>query len=905
MSELGIQLLIAVLLLTQCIPFFTSLSIIKSFPYSSQEEEEYVRKWALPISIAVNVLVLLVTILIIFPTRNPLLQAIELLTLKCSYSDIMRLVSTNLICLALSMIFPLVAGCVYFGSSDALRLDKRSKAGLMLLCSVLCVPMLFACVFAHSGTSTLELEEICRKTTITVQDLLTDEEEEQDISYVVLHNSGTLAQELGTLYLSDDPYALSYVAIDPVRVAPGESYQFTMSADRSMNIKKVGGSIVYLSDKSGNILDSVTVPALTKGDSYKRSGEAWKIVHPVVETAISVAAPTFSAESGFYDTAFSLTLSGAPGTTVHYTLDCTTPTADSPVYNSPIWVYDRSGEENQYVSLPNLVRDYLNKAAPKTTPVDKCFVVRAVAVDAQGQVSSVVTKSYFVSLDKYRNRTVLSLVSDPDGLFSDETGICVTGTAYDEWYQKAYANTPPQEEIDIAGRPTENYIQHGMDWERQADMEVFDQAESILTQPAGIRVQGNGSRYDLLTKRFSIYARKAYSGSSYFNKNLLNEAEQHSLYTRAGDLFAISQTLGQDCSAATIDCRPITVFVDGEYWQRCYLCEKFDEKNFAQKYGLHPDNVVIVKNGESADSMNEGIHPFSLLWSFLKTHDLAEDDAYEQYGEILDIQSYIDASCYEVFLANTDYNETFNNLYWHTVVRENEEEGDTRWRCGLYDMDLLWSLSEEFQGTASYQINPFQQHGKFCQTSPITEWPIFSNLRKNEQFNQQFVLTFMDLVNTRFSVEYTTKVLNDLSITDNSRWEFFQNRLDYIVPYLAEEFDLSGTQETVTLVSNLPGAPIRLNTIQPELAGYWLATVPEVPEVEMGWENTEETPFVFSGEYRWSGSYFTDYPVTVSTDQPGFSHWEVTANGVTKTYTGTTLEVPVAKGGVQIRAVFQ
>lgn len=878
MSELGIQLLIAVLLLTHFIPFFTSLSIIKTFPYSSQEEEEYVRKWALPISIAVNVLVLLITVLIIFSTRNPLLQAIELLTLKCSYSDIMRLVSTNLICLALSMIFPLVAGCVYFGPSDTLRFNKRNKAGLMLLCSVLCVPMLFACVFAHDGTSTLELEEICRKTTMTVQDFLTDEEEEQDISYVVLHNAGTLAQELGTIYLSDDPYALAYVAIDSVRIEPGESYQFTMSADRSMNIKKAGGSIVYLSDKSGNIIDSVTVPALDKGDSYKRSGATWKIVHPVVETAVSVAAPTFSAESGFYDTAFSLTLSGAPGTTVHYTLDCSTPAADSPVYNTPIWVYDRSEEENQYVSLPNLVRDYLNKKASDPTPVDKCFVVRAVAVDAQGQVSDVVTKSYFVSLDKYRNDTVLSLVSDPEGLFSDETGICVTGTAYDEWYQKAYAKTPAGEEIDTTDMPTENYMQHGMDWERKADMEVFDQAESILAQPVGIRVQGNSARYSKKLQRFSIYARKEYSGNTYFDKNLLNEAAQHSLYTREGDLFTISHTLGQGRGAAVIDYRPVTVFVDGEYWQRCYLYEKFDEKNFAQKYGLHPDNVVIVKNGESTDGMKDGTHPFSLLWSFLDKHDLAENTAYEQYGEILDIQSYIDASCYEIFLANMDYIEKANNLYWHTVIKENEEEGDTRWRCGLYDMDLGWTrLFEEFQGTPSYQINPFQEHGKFIQTSPITEWPIFSNLRKNEQFNQQFVLTFMDLVNTNFSVNYTIKVLNDLAISSKSIWEFFQNRLDYIVPYLAEEFDLTGTQETVTLVSNLPGAPIRLNTIQPEL----------------------------SGGSGWSGSYFTDYPVTVSTDQPGFSHWEVTANGVTKTYTGATLEVPVAKGGVQIRAVFQ
>ena len=109
------------------------------------------------------------------------------------------------------------------------------------------------------------------------------------------------------------------------------------------------------------------------------------------------------------------------------------------------------------------------------------------------------------------------------------------------------------------------------------------------------------------------------------------------------------------------------------------------------------------------------------------------------------------------------------------------------------------------------------------------------------------------------------------------RWisSFFTQRADYIVPYMADVFELKGTQETVTLTSNRTGCPITLNTIQPEIDG------------------------------EWSGMYFTDYPITVSAEDEGFDHWEITANGITTKYNDAQVEVPVVKGGVKINAIFK
>jgi hypothetical protein len=136
----------------------------------------------------------------------------------------------------------------------------------------------------------------------------------------------------------------------------------------------------------------------------------------------------------------------------------------------------------------------------------------------------------------------------------------------------------------------------------------------------------------------------------------------------------------------------------------------------------------------------------------------------------------------------------------------------------------------------------------------------------------------MDVANTNFSLSNVEKVLEEYGEDISYDHYFFQERPNYIFQYMAEEFDLKGTLETVTLSSNVSGSPITLNTITPELS---------------------------SEDETWSGTYFTDYPVTVTADADGFDHWEVTSGNRAKTYTDLTINVPIDEGGVEIYAVFK
>jgi hypothetical protein len=732
---------------------------------------------------------------------------------------------------------------------------------------------------SHEGTNNLAISEVCRKTTLEIENKMTRTNDLDDgASYIAIRNNGELPYEIDRLYLMDREESEDKLLIQNITINPGEEYQYIMASDEGLNIKKNGGSVVYLADESGNIIDSVTVPSLAKDESYKMDDNEWRVVSLVddEDDEIIVPTPVFSIESGFYDKAFRLSISTEDGLKVYYTVDSSNPTQDSILYISPIYIYDKSGEANKYRSIQNVYRTYLEKDPIGQTPVDKCFVVRAVAVDDEGNMSKVVTHSYFIGLDKYKDQKVISLVSDPDGLFGEE-GIYVTGKEYDEWYKEVMENTSEGEEIDTTGRPKENYLQRGIEWERLSNLELFDLGNIINNQLVGIRVQGNGSRYGVL-KRFSIYSRKEYSGSKWFDTDFFEGIKSHAVVIRSGTINAISQNLASGRAAMNMVEDRIVMFLDGEYWYTSYINEKLSEKYFSEHYGVNENNVIIAYDGTTTTETNTK-DTFEYVTKYVKNNDLSNEDNYVELSQMIDIQSYIDYWAINIYLGNMDVSESNNAVVWRTYIKENDKYGDGKWRWVINDMDLSLSDTRAVLENVNTdaEVNSFNVIGRYL-TTAIDEGTFWKALTVRDDFCQQFVLSFMDIANTNFSLSNVEEVLEkygyDISYDDY----FFQERPNYIFKYLAEEFSLTGTLETVTLSSNRAGSPITLNTITPELS------------------NENQT---------WSGTYFTDYPVTVTANADGFDHWVVTSGGSTSTYTDLTIEVPVEEGGVRIYAVFK
>ena len=771
---------------------------------------------------------------------------------NCSYQDVIRIlilaaIIAGVIPIAYAVILSLL-------NKDKIKSHKYDIRLVIWFYMVLLLFVVSAMQYAYSGINSITIVEFCRKL----------DSDGDDMGYIVIRNNGKLKCEVDDLFLSDSEDNPKEYDITGQDIKPMETKSIFFRENEDLNFRSKGGSTLFLTRRD-TVIDSLELPELHDGQSYIYTDLGWEIID---NSDKAVDSPIFSKDSGFYSTSFLLQLNSPDDCDIYYTLDGSIPSTGSIKYEDPIKVYDKSNENNVFLNIQNVVPDYVNEWQAKPL-VDKAFIVRAACIDDKGNKSDIITKSYFVGLDEYEQCNVISLVADPNDLFGD-SGIYSAGPEYDKWYSDHMEEVlalPRSQKYDGSfwdDEPEPNWEKKGIEWEREAYFTYFDKGKELLSQPVGIRIQGHGwGRYGAL-KRFSIFSRKQYSGNKYFDKPLFGDEMTHSMVLRQGDFHALVQMLVSDRDVVTSPVKRVSVFLNGEFWYDTYMLEKANSESLlSNTYNVNKTNISIVKNGQSNND-EKGSNPFSAMYDYISNNSLKYEEEYSQFSQIIDIQSYIDSTCIQVYIGDTDYQEKWNNYLWHTIEFEDEMYGDTRWRWGLYDMD-----------NHALEFNPFKEAGS-TQPGPLTEWPIYSSLRANDDFCMQFVLTFMDILNTDFKMDNVMDKIEDLQITDESISDFFKKRADYALPYLQDEFGLTGSIEVVRLESNRKGKPIKLNTISPIIAdGYW------------------------------EGLYYTDYPITISVNEEGFDHWEVTVNGKTSIYNNTVIELPLEEGGVQVYAAFE
>ena len=456
---------------------------------------------------------------------------------------------------------------------------------------------------------------------------------------------------------------------------------------------------------------------------------------------------------------------------------------------------------------------------PPDSPVDKAVVLRAVAFDAAGNSSNITTATYFIDFDQkdgYENAAVLSLVTDPDNLFSSETGIYVRGALYDDAMEAGliYNGLPWTYLTEYT-----NYYLESAEAERPVYIQFFDASrEETLAQDCGIRIRGNESRH-FPQKSFSLYARSRYGFSSFSPVFFDTGISYPNLILNSGrqlkKIFFFS--LVEDRDTAIQQYTPCQVFLNGEYWGMYYLMEKYSSEYLAGHYDVAPDNTLLVKDTRYVENGSpQDIARYKEFRTFLAEQNLADPDVYQELLTKMDMQSFIDWMCTNIYIANTDTKPLGGNvLTWQTLTPENDAE----------------------------------------------------------DFRRQFVLTFLDMANESFRWEHVKALLENLeeqhawADTGWMRWNtapqtgtfeeqtaelhtFFEHRAEYIIPMLAEHFGLQGPLVDITL-SSVPDkqGSIKLNTISPDLS-----------------------------ETDWNGQYYTDYPMTVRADSAKgyrFVRWEV------------------------------
>lgn len=445
----------------------------------------------------------------------------------------------------------------------------------------------------------------------------------------------------------------------------------------------------------------------------------------------------FSSAGGFYPEPFTLTLSAGEGMQIHFTTDGSVPTAASPLYCGPLMLSEELYSSRSIYQVPCAPDDEWNPPSE----VLRAIVLRAAAFSPDGtRCGPVATHSYFIAslLGFDPLLPAVSLAIAPEALFDPDTGI-FSLTGFD-----------PADNFN-----TGNFNQHGREWERLAHVEFYEPSGSGFSQPLGLRTHGgNGRRF--MQKCLKLYARSEYGDkkiryplfdnlpfSSY--KRLVLKPFSSS-WSDAGLEDFLSQQLAVGLRFSAMATRPVTLFINGEYWGIYFLQESPDERYVEQRCDVDEADVDVigswlglVENGSSSG--------FLQMMRWLEAADLADTSLYRQFCTMIDINEFIDYQLYESFIANADW--PANNMRCY-------QYGAAPWRWLFYDGDAAFiNADRDMAGYATYV--------------GADEWPSCSEatlclrqLLRAPDFQQRFLSRLQELTASHFAYSRTSPILSGL-----------------------------------------------------------------------------------------------------------------------------------------------
>ena len=448
----------------------------------------------------------------------------------------------------------------------------------------------------------------------------------------------------------------------------------------------------------------------------------------------------FSHSAGFYREPFELQIFSQNGDRIYYTLDGSLPDENSNEYTSALFIEDRTLQSNCFSEIrTSPEQDLMNYKAwePPEEPIDKVTVLRCASFSKGKRTSPIYTKTYFVAPNIYEKYSmpVISLVTNPNNLFNQESGIYVPGTNF-------RINNPQW---------SGNYFNHDINWEKPIHIEYFQMnGQMVFSQNAGVRIHGGGTRA-AAQKSLRLYAREEY-GNKYFHCKLLpnrklNKYKRFILRTTMGGWTgqtiikdAVGQSIARNLDLDYQDFRPVVVFINGEYWGIHTIRDRIDERYIEYLHNIDKDSVIFYRNDNS---------DFRKIIRYISTHDLAEQEYYEYVKNRIDISNYIDYNIIEQFLKNYDW-PSGNFKIWRSTMP------NSKWRWVLFDLDA------GFGGPRDYNM---LEHTTLNDSSVV--WPnnpkstfLFRKLLQNRDFRVRFINRYAELLNTELRAGRTIEILN-------------------------------------------------------------------------------------------------------------------------------------------------
>lgn len=679
----------------------------------------------------------------------------------------------------------------------------------------------FLIIVHYVNAQQIYINEIMALNTTTIAD-----QEGGYVDWIELYNATGSAINLQGYYLSDD-------AMEPLKwMFPNSTinagqFLIVWASDKdtlfpggevhaNFRISSNGEPIIFTHSDGTTVIDQVGANQIPTDISFGRQPDgsaSWfyfDIPTPGQSNTTNVyqdilSPPSFSDDAGFYTGSILLTITGNSGDTIYYTLDGSDPTSSSLLYSVPI-------------------------------TINQTTVIRARAFRNNYLPGIIATNTYI--FNEIFGLDVISLASDPGNLWGAE-GI------FDNIY---------------------------VDQEKSVHIEYFETNGNLgFALDGGIKL--HGAKPDISQQSLRLYARQRY-GTGEINYKVFDDkdiVDFKRLVLRNGgnDGMERGKTHIRDAlwhilykqndpANGMSSYKPVNVLLNGAYWGIYNLRERQDKYYIKSNFGIEDFDFIEKAAGypSNRNTIEGDWQQFDLLQGFADSEDLSLASNYDSIKTMMDIDNFTDYWIFEISSGNKDW--LSNNIkFW----RQRTNNGIWRW--------VLWDV--EYGLGCYYGI---WDHGIPCWDgldysnringgwSGTDNTILIRNLLENNEFKQNFITRFADLLNTIFKPTHVVSVIDSLQNllspdvqrqidkwgSSISLWNQRVNETRIYVTqkssnqrhHIINKFGLDSSLTTITLGVSSPGqGKININTIVIDQNTFGLTGAP----------------------YPWKGIYFKEIPI--------------------------------------------
>lgn len=607
--------------------------------------------------------------------------------------------------------------------------------------------------------------------------------------WVEVYNQGNEAVNLSMFYFSDKKSNKKKWRPEGKIIKPGDYHVIWFEREEydkhaSFKLAPEGGKL-FIYDLPGNLVDDVTYPLQYRNVSYGRINDGdgnWAFFpdysfnstnNGKQYVSAQCSHPIFTVPGGLYNTNQNIGFKKQPGgENIYFTTDGTEPTQNS------------------------------RKYTPGTTiAVSNTTIIRARTFAENKMPSNIISASYI--FDNAIDLAVVSIITDPKNLYDNTIGIYTEGTN------------------GIPGKGQSDPRNWNQDWSRPANFELFNiDGNACLNQELDIAISGGWTRANA-QKSLKISPRKKFGDNrlrydifsatkpdrKYKDIQLRNSGNDWNL-TMMRDAFMQSLIINRiDLDYQAYE--PAILFLNGTYFGIQNLRERTSKDYLYSNYGLDEDDFYLLEGSVDTDDITN--HPeFSTMSSYILNSNVSESGIYENIKGMMDIDNMIGYFLAQIYYGNTDWP--------HNNVKVWKEIKNGKWRWILFDTDFGFNLSSSIDhNTLTNALD-----------SEATCAKIFNRLiNDNKAFQDKFIDFASIHLSSTFHPVRTIQIMDSISgkienqiIRHKNRWGHNQNfnylinnmksfanqRPDYMLKYISDQFLNSSSIKTIGISSNIQNA---------------------------------------------------------------------------------------------------